>query len=352
MQNTLETQVVNNENRTSIEALKDSYNEFVDSTKHRTSEISDIINESELNNIKDIIVSFKMKIEEYGVKKEPTATDKIVNRLSLIPIIGGYIEAKAEQHKVDQQYNKNIRQTLQEMFTVFKEKAEYLEIVYKKAYELRNDLIGREQEIERYSLEVQNTIATTDNPLEKVQAIALGALVEGNKLKTKEKIYNKLDFILKFIEEQLTVIALQLPGIEASLTEDVAITSFLNNISDMNSMFSSLTELSNNVSRMSSESVQSLITEVSESMSSGIDINHLEKLAQRNQQFMTKMIATQKNKITKDVSDYQKLTQMSEKLTSNILEYNATSQKVLIESSSKLDGIVRAHPTEIVIENA
>lgn len=335
----LETEVMNDDVQT-IEHIRDAYNNFVDKSKQRSSEISDIINESELNSIRDLIVDYKLKIEEYGVKKDPTFTERTVSRLAMIPLIGGYIESKAAEYTLNKEYNKNIRDVLQEMFQVFSEKADYLEIVFSKAHELKKDLLAREIEIEEFSLQVQHTLMTTTDPLEKVAAIKLGALVEGNKLKTKEKIYNKLDFILKFIEEQLTCIALQLPGIEASLVEDVAITSFINNISDMNSMFKNLTELSNNVSRISAENIQTLITEVADSMDNGTDLNHIKKLAERNQQFMGKMVETTKRKIIHDTNTYNELTKISANLSDGLVAYNDANKKVLLETTLN----IRPHP--------
>lgn len=321
----------------SMEEIKNSYNSFIEQGKNRSSEISDIITESELNEIRGIIVDFKGRIEQYGVKKEPTTIERTVARLSMIPLIGGFIESKVQDYKTSVENNKNIREVLQDMFNVFKDKADYLEVIFGKAYEMKQNLLVQEVELEEFAARIRMTLETTDSPLEKVAAIKLGALVEGNRLKTKEKIYNKLDFILKFIEEQLTSISLMMPGIEAGLVEDVAITAFLNNISDMNTMFSSLTELSNTVGRISAETVHGLITEVSESFDNGIDIGHIEKMAARNTQFMNKMISTTKSRIQKDAATYSKLTQISASMTDNLLAYQASNTQVLIEATTVIN---------------
>lgn len=325
--------------KNTIDSIKTNYNKFVDKSKLRTSEISAVINQSELNGIAEMILEFKAKIEEFGMKREPTAREKTITRLSALPLIGGYINKAAIEMKAEAEKNKNVREILKEMFDKFKEKADYLEIVYGKAYDLRKDLLGREIEIDNFSKEVQNTLMTTNNPIEKIAAIKLGSIIEGNKLKTKEKIYNKLDFILKFVEEQLTSISLMLPGIEAGLEEDVAITSFLNNISDMNHMFKALTDLSNNVGRISAENVQGLITEVAESMDNGTDIDHLKNLAVRNQKFMTKMVETTKKKIINDTKVYNELTQISANISDNLLAYNQASTQVLLETQIHINPV-------------
>ena len=317
----------------SMEEIKNSYNSFIEQGKHRSSEISDIITESELNEIRGIIVDFKGRIEQYGVKKEPTTTERTLQRLAMIPLIGGFIESKVQDYKTSVENNKNMHEVLQDMFNVFKDKADYLEVIFGKAYEMKQNLLAQEIELEEFAMRIRTTLETTTSPLEKVAAIKLGALIEGNRLKTKEKIYNKLDFILKFIEEQLTSIALMIPGIEAGLVEDVAITAFLNNISDMNTMFSSLTELSNTVGRISAETVHGLITEVSESFDNGIDIAHIEKMAARNTQFMNKMVATTKSRIQKDATTYNRLTQISADMTGSLLAYQESNERVLIEST-------------------
>jgi hypothetical protein len=172
------------------------------------------------------------------------------------------------------------------------------------------------------------------NALDRITALPIGSLIEANKLKNKDKIYNKLNFILQFIEEQLTTISLMMPGIETGLVEDTEIGNFLTSVGDMNKIFKSLTQLSNDVARSGNEKVMKLITEVNESMTDSVDIDHMEKLASTNKQFMQQMISGTEKKLKRDAKTYGKLMNIGAGLDQNVIAYNESNKRVLLNTRS------------------
>ena len=325
-----------------IQEVKDAYNKFMIKSREFSDEIADVINVSEMQDITDLIKQFNERLEGVVEVQPQTTVDKAagktMERLALIPFIGKFLEGEATEAKEKAQASKTAREILQEMFDVFKEKSDVLETSYTKAFELRGILISKEQELEKFSTQVKH-LAITAEGLDKIAAIKLGGLVEANKLKNKEKIYNKLDFILQFIEEQLTTISLMMPGIETGLVEDTEIGNFLTSVSDMNKIFKSLTTLSNSVGRSSSEKVMNLITEVNDSMGDTVDVDHMEKLAATNKEFMKKMISGTEKKLRKDAQVYGKLMDIGVGLDKNVLAYNESSKKVLAETSQYMGNI-------------
>ena len=333
-----------------ISDVKDAYNEFMIRSKNQSDEIADVIDVKEMKDISELITKFNERLEGVvEVKKQTTAektTGSVMQKLSLIPYVGKFLEGEADNAKEREQQGKTAREILQEMFDVFREKSDVLEQSYKKAYDLRTILLSKEKELEIFSAQVKYIILNEENALDKISAVKLGGLVESNKLKNKEKIYNKLDFILQFIEEQLTTIALMMPGIETGLVEDSEIGSFLSSVSDMNKIFKSLTTLSNSVARSGNEKVMKLITEVNDSMTDTVDIDHMEKLASTNKQFMKQMISGTEKKLKRDAKTYGKLMDIGAGLDQNVLAYNESNKQVLLDTRSymgDIEDVVEAH---------
>jgi len=340
-----------------ISDVKDEYNKFMDKSREISDEIADVIDVKEMKDISELIKQFNERLEGVvEVKEQSTtekATGKTIQRLSMIPFLGKIFEDDAAESVESEKKAKTTRVILQEMFDVFTEKSTLLEGAYERAYKLKQILLAKEIELDKFSAQVKYIVLNVDHPLEKVQAIKLGGLVEANKLKNKEKIYNKLDFILQFIEEQLTTISLMMPGIETGLVEDSEIADFLTSVADMNKIFKSLTDLSNSVGRSSSEKVMGLITEVNESMSETIDIDHMEKLASTNKKFMERMVKGTEAKIRRDAQSYGKLMDIGSSLDQNVLAYNDSAKRVLLDSKSymgSLDAVVEESFEASIIE--
>lgn len=336
-----------------IHEVKAEYNIFMNNSKAQSDEIADVINVEEMQDIADLIKQFNERLEGV-VEVQPQntvekATGKTIERLAMIPFLGKLLEGEAKEAKEKEAASKTARQILQEMFDVFTEKANVLEQSYEKAFKLRGILIGKEKDLEKFSVQVKYLALHADG-LDKIAAIKLGGLVESNKLKNKEKIYNKLDFILQFIEDQLTTISLMMPGIETGLVEDSEISTFLTSVSEMNKIFKSLTDLSNAVGKTSSEKVMNLITEVNDSMTTTVDVQHLELLAKKNQEFMKKMITGTEKRIKTDAQTYGKLMDIGAGLDKNVLAYNESSKKVLLEAKSYMGNLENTIEANIVEE--
>ena len=326
-----------------IQEVKDEYNKFMEASRSVSEEIADVIDVKEMQDIADLIKQFNERLEGTVEVEQQTATEKAtgktIQRLSMIPFIGKFLEDDATEAKEKEEKSKTARSILQEMFDVFTEKSNMLETSFERAFKLREILLAKEAELEKFSTQVKYIVMNTDKPMDKITAIKLGGLVEANKLKNKEKIYNKLDFILQFIEEQLTTISLMMPGIETGLVEDSEIADFLTSVADMNKIFKSLTDLSNSVGRSSSEKVMALITEVNESMSETVDVEHMEKLAVTNKKFMERMIKGTESKIRRDATSYGKLMDIGQSLDQNVIAYQSSAKQVLLESKKYMGSL-------------
>lgn len=319
-----------------IHEIKEQYNTFMEQSKDVSEEIKDAVNVEGIEDIEKLIVDFDERLEGATVAQEQSTVDKTAGKtietLSLIPFFGKFIEKDAEKAKAKEAASRTTRQILQEMFDAFTEKSTILEENYSSAYELKKILLEKEQKLIVFSESVKKIVLNAEDPLDRIAAVKFGAIVEANFLKTKDKIYNKLNFILQFIEEQLTTISAMMPGIESGLVEDAEIGRFLTSVADMNKAFKSLTKLSNSVGRRSSETVMTLITEVNSSMGDTVDIEHMEKLAETNQKFTKSIIEGTELKLKRDAQTYSKLMAVGESLDQNVLAYKESNEKVLLET--------------------
>jgi len=316
-----------------IHKLTSDYNSFMEDTKNNSDEIEDIIDIKSIDDITQLIEKFEKRLNVSANKKERSkiaeTTDLTLKKFSNIPLLGSLLEGEIK--KADQRIEDNLssRQILKEMFDGFKEKSIVLEKTYEKADKLRAVLITKEKSLIVYSERVKKLVEKENNNFDRIKAISLGGMIESHKLKNKEKIYNKLDFIMQFIEEQLTTIALMMPSIETGLVEDNEISNFLSSVNDMNKMFKSITDLSNTVALKSNQNIMNLITEVSESMTNVVDVNHMEKLASTNQTFMKKLSEGTAKKIKQDAETYKKLIEIGSDLDQATLTYNQVNTKML-----------------------
>jgi len=346
------TEEVDEERETNIEGLsddstidevKDSYNSFMKDSKTSSDNISEVVDFDGIQDIEELIKRFNERLE--GAVEAQVQTDaqkttgKALSMLANIPILGKFLEGEAEEAMAKELASQTTREILQEMFNTFSEKADDLEKSYHRAYTLQESLVEKEMVLKEYSRAIRYIIKTTENKLHRVSAIRFGAIVETNLLKTRDKAVNKLQFILTFIEDQLTTISAMMPGIESGLVEDAEIGKFLTSVADMNKAFKSLTNLSNSVGRRSSEKVLGLITEVNESMDNVVDIDHMEKLASTNQTFMKKMITGTEKKLRKDVLVYKKLMDIGSSLDQNAIAYKQSAERVLLETSINVETI-------------
>ncbi len=316
-----------------IEKLSSDYNKFMDMSREQSDEIEDVIDIKGINEVNDLIKKFQEKLNNsVNAPQRSTVaetTDITLQKLKNIPLVGNLLEGEIKKAEKRLEEHTPSRQILRDMFDIFKDKSVMLEKTFEKADKLRTILIQKEKLLYEFSNRVRYIIENDKNNLSRIKAISLGGMIESNKLKNKEKIYNKLDFILQFIEEQLTTIALMMPSIETGLVEDNEIGQFLASVNDMNKVFSGITELSNSVSIDSNKKIMNLITEVSESMTNVVDIHHLEKLAETNATFMKKLAQSTEKKIKQDAQVYQKLVTIGGDLDQVTIQYNETNKKIL-----------------------
>lgn len=334
---------ININDTTTIYEIKDQYNLFMEQSKNVSEEIKDVVDIEGIEDIEKLIIDFNERLEGATVAQEQSTIDKTTSKtletLSMIPFIGKIIEKDVEEAKAKEAASRTTRQILQEMFEAFTEKSIMLEENYTNAYKLRKNLLEKEQQLIKFSEAVKKIVLNADDPLDRISAIKFGAIVEADFLKTKDKIYNKLDFILQFIEEQLTTISAMMPGIESGLVEDAEISRFLTSVADMNKIFKSLTKLSNSVGRRSSETIMNLITEVNDSMGDTVDIEHLEKLADTNQKFAKSIIEGTERKLKRDAHTYSKLMSIGESLDQNTLAYKKSNEKILLETKQYMSKV-------------
>ena len=308
------------------------YLKFTEDWVSVVDDISAVVDTQEVQDISETIKQFQERLEgikEVNISNLDKTTDKAISKLSAIPFLSKFIEKESEEAKERTKAAKSARDLLQEMFDTFKDKSIVLEDAYEKSFKLHEALTEKHISLEKFSTQVKFLIMTTGMSLDKPKILGLGSQVEASFGRNANKMQT-LKFITQLIEEQLTIISQQMPGIEASLIEDTDIGMFLSTMGDMNKVFKSLNTLSNTVGKASADKVMGLIVDVNDDMQDSIDFDHIASLATSQQKFLGAMAKSQEKKVNRDQENYARLLHIGQEMNNQAIAYNQATKKIMI----------------------
>jgi len=162
---------------------------------------------------------------------------------------------------------------------------------------------------------IQNPPSAAD----KMRALDMSIIAQTQDRISKEMIYSQLSFIIELMENLMVKISKTLPTLKNTLSNSLNIVGTINSIKDAVDMMNSLEELSNEITKTSSNNIQNLIIDVTKSLSDGTDIEFYKESAKRNEEFHNTLLESRKKYIKKNIGTYETLKQI-EVDTSNQLQ--------------------------------
>jgi len=146
---------------------------------------------------------------------------------------------------------------------------------------------------------------------------------------TKDMVYNNLAFIIELLENLMIKISKTLPTLKNTLSNSLNIVGSINSIKDAVEMMNTLESLTNEISQSSTNNIQGLIVNVTESLSDGTDIEFYKDSQKRNEEFNKTLIDARVRHIESTVSNYETLKTMQIDASSQLEHRRNAEMKAL-----------------------
>jgi hypothetical protein len=263
-----------------IEQLENQYSELRKKYGVITSEITDIISMMELDNIKELILDAKEKIETYS--KTGRISDKIKN----LPVIGN-MYTKLTRIKNE---NSNVGEVVKTLFDSFIVKQNRILELMEMLEKMEKKLLKQNSELEILLEEIENTLMGIDlAKSEQIRAKRLATLIKINIIKNNDKINSKIKPALVVAEKTLENMTLLLPSLREDLVDELGINGTLNSIKDMNQMLKETIELTKIITEESQKRTEELIIDTIKLTQSKDTINYIVESEKKRKKFVEKL---------------------------------------------------------------
>ena len=318
---TLEVEMVEtpNHKKDNIDSLENEFSTFIEDLESSQKGINSI-QMDELNDISEEIIKAKQYLTSFASGESKSIRTKAFNQLTALPLIGGWAKEKAQEMEAQDLRDTGVEEVLDGMFNSFNVKKKRLIELAGMAESLRDSLIHKEQELGKYIKRLDDIIENPSSATEKLKAIDLSIMAQSQDRITKEMIYNNLEFILQLLEGLMLKISKTLPVLKQNLNNSLSIVGTINSIKDSLEMMNTLESLTNEISRTSTENIQSLIIDVTKSLGDSTDIAFYEESAKRNEDYHKLLTQERVKFIEKSIDNYEKLKEIDENSQNLMLE--------------------------------
>ena len=311
---------------TNIDDLEKQFNNFISVTEASTTEAAGAVNMDELDEIGDEIIAARQYLESFAAGEKKGVREKAYNHLTALPLIGGWAKDKVEEVQVQAMKDSNVKDVLNGIFDKFDIKKKRLLELTDMANGIGKSLQVQEKELAKYILTLDKVLSDTDDSTTKLRAYDMSNQAQYQDKVIKEQIYNKLAFIVYFLDKFIMRMSKTVPAIKTQLMNETQISGMINSIADSVKMLGELQELTNNIAKTSTEKVQSLIVDVTKDLTNGSDIEFYKESAQRNIQFQDTMKKSRVKMIESTVNTYDELKKIGID-TSNQLENRINAER-------------------------
>ncbi len=257
-----------------------------------SSEIVSIINMMELDNLKDLILEAKEKIEGYS--KTGTFKERFLGILKL-----DFIGNKISNH-IDS--TENVGTVLKSLFDSFIIKQDRILELMNMLEDLQKKIESHTFEMKKFLTEIDNQFNEEVNQSDKIRLKRLSTLVTTTILKNEDKIKNKIKPALLLAGKTLDNMTVMLPSLQADLINEVGIAGALNSIKDMNEMLKETISLTNEITIESQKKTQELIFDTIKITNSKDAVKYLID-NEKNIEAFNKTLNKELEKLEKDIVD-------------------------------------------------
>jgi len=312
-----------------VEELEIEFSSFIKEMEVANETVSGTMQMDELNEIGDEVIKAKQYLTSFASGEKKSVREKAYTHLTTLPLIGNWAKDKVEEVQVQQLENSGVKEVLDGIFKSFETKKKRLIELTTMIDGMRKNLINQEQRLGVYINKLDEIIANPPSPADKMRALDMSIIAQAQDRISKEMIYNQVNFIIELMENLMVKISKTLPTLKNSLSNSLNIVGSINSIKDAVTMMNTLEDLSNEITRTSTNNIQSLIIDVTESLSDGTDIEFYKESAKRNEEFNSTLTKARVKHIETTVGNYKTLKQI-EVDTSNQIEMRRNAETLAL----------------------
>jgi hypothetical protein len=302
-----------------IEELEVEFNAFIKEMEAANDTVSSKIQMDELNEIGDEVIKAKQYLTSFANGEKKSIREQAYSQLTALPLIGTWAKDKVEEVQVQHMKDSGVKEVLEGIFESFETKKKRLVELTIMAEGMRDNLIEQEKQLGEYIRKLDEIIANPPSVADKMRALDMSIIAQSQDRISKEMIYNQINFIIELMENLMIKISKTLPTLKNTLSNSLNIVGTINSIKDAVEMMNTLEDLSNEITKTSTNNIQNLIVDVTKSLSDGTDIEFYRESAKRNEDFNKTLTQARVKHIETTVSNYETLKQI-EVDTSNQIE--------------------------------
>ena len=332
----LEVEVVEEVLIQDINVLEADFESFVSQIETTTSGIATNINVDELNEIGDEIIKAHAYLTSFASGEKKSTREKAFNQLTALPLIGKWAKVKVEEVHLQHVKDSGVTEVLESMFKNFDIKKKRLVELTGLATTIKTNLLSQETTLIDYIEKLDSILATTIDPATKMRAYDMSIQAQSSEKIIKDQVHNKLHFLVDMMEALHMRMSKTIPTLKAQLLNETSIAGMISSISDSVKMMDSLQSVTNDIARISTENIQDLIVNVTNTLTDGTDIAFYEKSAETNAKFQKTMRECKVKQIKSTIHSYETLKTIGVD-TSNQLEHRLDVERTALGMS--LDGM-------------
>jgi len=318
--------------QSSVADLEVEFSAFIKEMEVANDTVSSKIQMDELNEIGDEVIKAKQYLTSFASGEKKSVREQAYSQLKGLPLIGNWAGKKVEEVQVQSMKDSGVKDVLNGIFESFETKKKRLIELTTMAEGMRNNLITQEVQLGGYIQKLDAIIANPPSVADKMRALDMSIIAQSQDRISKEMIYNQVNFIIELMENLMIKISKTLPTLKNTLSNSLNIVGTINSIKDAVEMMNTLEDLSNEITRSSTNNIQSLIVDVTKSLSDGTDIEFYKESAKRNEDFNKTLTQARVKHIETTVGNYETLKQI-EVDTSNQIEFRRNAEALALGMS-------------------
>jgi len=293
--------------QSSVEDLEKEFSAFIGEMEAANDSVSKGIRMDELNEIGDEVIKAKEYLTSFANGEKKSVREQAYNQLASLPLIGGWAKEKVDEVREQSMRDSGVKEVLEDIFKSFETKKKRLVELTIMAEKMRDNLINQEEKLGVYIKKLDEIIANPPSAADKMRALDMSIIAQSQDRISKEMIYNQIDFIIELMSNLMVKISKTLPTLKNTLNNSLNIVGTINSIKDAVEMMNTLEELSNEITRTSTNNIQGLIVDVTKSLSDGTDIEFYRESAKRNEEHNKTLLAARIKHINKTQENYKVL---------------------------------------------
>jgi len=302
----------------SVEELEVEFSKFIKEMETANNEVGAGIQMDELNEIGDSVIEAKAYLTSFANGEKKSVRAKAYSQLSALPLIGDWAQDKVIEVQTQDMKDSGVKEVLEGIFNSFEVKKKRLIELTVMAEGMRNNLISQETKLSVYIKDLEGIIANPPSVADKMRALDMSIIAQSQDRISKEMIYNQLSFVIELLSGLMLKISKTLPTLKNTLNNSLNIVGTINSIKDAVLMLNTLEELTNDITRTSTDNIQGLIVDVTKSLSDGTDIEFYKESQKRNEEFNKTLTQARVKHIETTIENYNTLKQIEVDTTNQI----------------------------------